>query len=607
MKKVIMGNRFKKAILATCLTTAMGLGVWDNIALADELEAISPETQTLAVQQEELKQEQPKQQLVEGQMVVKVTIQGNKLIDSGLLEGVVALKPGMNISKEAVDNDLQAIYSLGWFYDIQPEYNLVPEGIQVVYRVLENPIFAKLDLQGNTIYKNIEIANMITLPKNKIINSVELNKSIRDIEAKYKQDGYILTRVSDVKMNADGTLKIVVNEGNVEGFSVKGNKKTKAYVVTREMRLKTGKPFNAKDARRSIQRIYNLGYFEDVNVKLNPGRNPNAVEVEISVVEMNTGTFGIGAGYSNSDGFVGIVSLGDKNFRGTGDKVNVRWEFGGESNKNYEFGYVRPWLDNKETALGLSIYDATNEYQEYYDDSSDKARYDKKRRGYELTLSRPQSEHVTNYVTYKDREDTYEKAIEGHEPQYYRDNPDKVSENFGLTRSVTLMRSVDTRDNIYNPSEGTKVSVGAEFAGMSGDFNFNKYFMDSRWYFKQKNEHVIAVKFDAGYADGTMPLSQRFSLGGAETLRGYKDDQFKGYKMMSGTLEYRFPIVKKVQGVVFSDAGYAWDKGATMDFSDIKTSIGVGLRITSPLGPVRLDYAMGEEQGRFHFSFGGQF
>ena len=76
---------------------------------------------------------------------------------------------------------------------------------------------------------------------------------------------------------------------------------------------------------------------------------------------------------------------------------------------------------------------------------------------------------------------------------------------------------------------------------------------------------------------------------------------------MSGTLEYRFPVVKKVQGVVFSDAGYAWNKGVNMDLSDIKTSIGVGFRISSPLGPVRLDYAVGEEEGRFHFSFGGQF
>ena len=100
-------------------------------------------------------------------------------------------------------------------------------------------------------------------------------------------------------------------------------------LIIRETKLKKGEPFNAKDARRSMQRIHNLGYFEDVNIKLNPGQQPNAVEIEISVVEMNTGTFGIGAGYSDADGFIGMVSVGDKNFRRTGDKVNIRWEFGG--------------------------------------------------------------------------------------------------------------------------------------------------------------------------------------------------------------------------------------------------------------------------------------
>lgn len=126
-----------------------------------------------------------------------------------------------------------------------------------------------------------------------------------------------------------------------------------------------------------MQRVYNLGYFEDVNIKLNPGREPNGVEVEISVVEMNTGTFGIGAGYSNADGFVGMVSIGDKNFRGIGDKINLRWEFGGEDNKNYDFSYTRPWLDDKETSATINLYDITNEYADYNIDGDEIARYDK--------------------------------------------------------------------------------------------------------------------------------------------------------------------------------------------------------------------------------------
>lgn len=151
-----------------------------------------------------------------------------------------------------------------------------------------------------------------------------------------------------------------------------------------------------------MQRIYNLGYFEDVNIKLNPGQEPNAVEIEITVVEMNTGTFGIGAGYSNADGFIGMVSVGDRNFRGTGDSVNVRWEFGGVDNKNYEFTYVKPWIDDKETKASIVLYDVTNEYADYDIDANEIARYDKKRRGQELTFSRrTDNEFISNYVTLK--------------------------------------------------------------------------------------------------------------------------------------------------------------------------------------------------------------
>ena len=96
---------------------------------------------------------------------------------------------------------------------------------------------------------------------------------------------------------------------------------------------------------------------------------------------------------------------------------------------------------------------------------------------------------------------------------------------------------------------------------------------------------------------------------GADTLRGYKDDQFRGNSMLRGTAEYRFPIRNKVQGVVFYDIGYAWDKRDQSDFDLglMESSYGVGLRINSPLGPIKLDWGRGKQRSRFHFSFGGQF
>lgn len=565
-----------------------------------------------------------------GKTITKQIIEGNVAVPEAEIAAALKTKPGMQFTEAGLSEDLSAIYDLGWFYDLRPEFKTVPEGVQVIYHVMENPVYQKTEVEGNTVLNKQRVASFFDLEQGKIANLKNINKCVQKLEEEYRSNGYILARVTDVHMEKDGTLKVAVNEGVVEGFKVKGNVKTKDYVVTREMKLKKGEPFNAKAARRSMQRVYNLGYFEDVNIKLNPGREPNGVEVEISVVEMNTGTFGIGAGYSNADGFVGMVSIGDKNFRGIGDKINLRWEFGGEDNKNYDFSYTRPWLDDKETSATINLYDITNEYADYNIDGDEIARYDKKRRGQEITFSRrTHNEFVSNYITIKNRDDIYKGPADGYEDdenQYYEEEfnrsphfkkewmpqtpEERRKENFGVTRSITFGRVYDSRDNVYDPHEGKRIGYSVEWAGgMGGDFDFTKWTADWRYYFRAGGESVWALNLGAGYASGDMPLSQRFTMGGSDTLRGYEDDQFRGNSMLKATLEYRFPIVKKVQGVLFTDNGYAWDKRHEDEFDMglLKNSYGVGLRINSPLGPVKLDYGYGEDGGKFHFSFGGQF
>lgn len=626
------------AVLAQHVASGSAVGGEEQAApvAAEAVEGTAPaaETSEAGVSVEEA-QAKAKASLAPyiGKTITKQMVTGNTTISEAEILAALKTKPGMEFSEAGLTEDLSSIYALGWFYDLRPEFKLVPEGVQVIYHVLENPVYKNVDIEGNTVIKKDKAASLFDLEEGKIVNLKQVNKCVQKLEEEYRSNGYILARVTDVHMEQDGTLKVTVNEGLVEGFKVKGNVKTKDYVITREMRLKVGEPFNAKDARRSMQRIYNLGYFEDVNVKLNPGREPNSVEVEISVVEMNTGTFGIGAGYSSADGFVGMISLGDKNFRGTGDKINITWEFGGEDNKNYDFTYTRPWLDSKETAATLNLYDITNEYADYNIDAEEIARYDKKRTGQELTLSRKtDSEFVTYYVTLKNRKDTYKGEADGYEGdknQYYEDQfhkpgddspyyedwmpetaAERRAENFGTTRSVTFGTVFDSRDNVYDPHEGKRMSYSVEWGGaFGGDFDFVKLSTDYRYYYRAGGENVWALNLGAGYANGDMPLSQRFAMGGSDTLRGFEDDQFRGNSMLKATLEYRFPIVKRVQGVLFTDNGYAWDKRHEdeFDLGLIKNSFGVGLRINSPLGPVKLDYGYGDDGGKFHFSFGGQF
>ena len=528
----------------------------------------------------------------------------------------VKVKAGDKVDMEKIKLDMQAIYDQGQFLDISVNFTPVPEGVKIVYSVLENPVLKDVVFKGNTIVATDKLQAMITLPKGQVTNTRDLSANLRAIEKHYHDQGYILMKISDVATSQDGVLTITLNEGMLEDIVIKGHEKTKEYVISRELyQVEKGKPFNINKVKRSVQRVYNLGYFEDVNMRLIPGREPNAVVLELTVVEQKTGTFSIGAGYSKSDGMVGIFGLGDKNFRGTGDQVNVQLEFGGDANdgNNYELSYVRPWLDAKQTSLGITIYDMTNRYDDYdYDTNDYFSTYDRNRKGWDITLGRPSGEYIQNYLSFKQRKDTYVEHVSGDvdlsNPGAGSKYEHYLEDNFGKTNSLSLSRIYDTRDNVFNPTQGSRISLTAEFAGKAfgGDFDFNKYTLENRNYWKVGRDHVIALRVIGGYADGKMPESGHFKVGGSDTLRGYEDDQFKGDKMLAASVEYRFPIAKKVQGVVFTDVGNAWaDKSYKL--SDLNASVGVGLRVQTPIGPIRLDLAKGDEGARTHFSFGGQF
>ena len=554
-----------------------------------------------------------------GKVVTSVAITGNSVVTQKAIMEVVKVKPGETVVADKIKSDMQAIYELGYFFDVVSNFNEVPEGVQVIYTVMENPVLQDIIIKGNVKVTSDKIKSMLAVTKGSILNSKALNENVRAIEQYYHDQGYILTKVSDVSMSPGGVLTLTINEGMLEAIQIKGNEKTKEYVITREMKVKPGQPFNVKDAKRSMQKVQNLGYFEDVNMKLNPGKEPNAVVLEATVVEQKTGRFSIGGGYSKSDGMVGIIEVGDDNFRGTGDKVKFHWEFGGNaSNKNYEVSYTRPWLDAKQTSLGFSIYNMTNQYTDYDENGNTRSTYDKQRKGFDMTLGRPQGEYVQNYVTLKQRNDQYVRpvsdvdysgvATDAATLAFNSANPNYLKDNFGTTRSVSLMRVYDSRDNVFSPTEGNRLAVTAEFAGKSlgGDFNYNKYTAETRNYFKVGHAQVLAFRGMLGYADGNMPENGQFAVGGADTLRGYRDDQFKGDKMLAASAEYRFPVVSKVEGVVFSDIGKAWN-GEGYKLNDLLGSVGVGVRVSTPIGPIRLDYAKGSQGAKTHFSFGGQF
>ena len=593
-----------------------------TVAVGDASLYLSPEDDTAIAAQE-------------GKTITKVDFKGAPEEVKHKLFPLLQSKPGSIVTTELIRNDVASLGSTGVFSQISPEFSSVPEGIKIDYKLVSNPVVHQVKFSGNTIFTDKYLQSVMDVPQDSVLNFVLVNQKIRQIENLYLQQGYILVSVPTVQVTPDGILNIAIEEGRIEDISLVGNEKTKDKVILRELRFKKGQPFNKFLASRSMERLYNLGYFEDVNMKLLPGKyGDHNVIIEIDVVEQKTGIITVGAGYSESDGMVGVLEVGDTNFRGTGDKVNVHWEFGGSGRgRNYQLSYTRPWINSNGDSLGASVFNRVYQYNDYNAKGETIAEYDKRRQGWNLTWGRVSDEYRTNYLNFESVKESYDDrdgfqwggvAREAFIKDYKKkgfNNPkemekdwsNKIQNNFGRTNSLTFTHVFDNRDNYFNASRGRRLSYSLQWGGhgLGGKYDFYKVTAEGRFYKSLSNGHILALRLMGGYINGDVAYGNLFDLGGANTLRGYEDEQFKGNKMYAATLEYRFPIAKKVQGVVFTDMGSTWgiDNGQIPWYEDdtsIHFSAGVGLRLQTPIGPIRLDYGHGD-RNKFHFSFGTQF
>ncbi|WP_418467066.1 BamA/OMP85 family outer membrane protein [Dialister hominis] len=564
-----------------------------------------------------------------GKTITSVDFEGIPEEVKAKLAPLIQSKPGSTVTVEGIRNDVASLGSFGVFSQIRPVFVSVPEGVKLTYQLVSNPVVKNVEFSGNTVFTSDYLKSIMQIPKDSVLNFVLVNQKLREIEDLYLKQGYMLVSIPNVQVSADGTLHIDISEGIVEDIVIVGNEKTKNYVITRELKLKKGKPFNKFLASRSMERLYNLGYFEDVNMKLLPGKtNEHDVIIEIDVIEQKTGIVTVGAGYSDADGTVGIIELGDTNFRGTGDKVNLHWEFGGAGDgKNYTLSYTRPWINDNGDSLGASIFNRIYEYDDYDANGDKVAEYDKRRKGWNLTWGHVSDEYRTNYFNFESSKESYDdhdgfetgevmdkylaknNITDYHDSDWYK----AIMDNFGTTNSFTFTHVFDNRDNYFNASKGRRISFAAQWGGhgLGGDYDFYKFTAEGRFYKALGNGHILALRLMGGYIDGDVSYGNLFDLGGSDTLRGYEDDQFKGKKMYAATLEYRFPIAKKVQGVLFTDAGSTWgiDEGKIPWYTDddsLNWSVGVGIRLQTPIGPIRLDYGHGD-RNKFNFSFGTQF
>jgi outer membrane protein insertion porin family len=555
-------------------------------------------------------------------VIKKIEVSGNFEVSDDVIMAVVQSRTGEPINTQLLEDDLQRIFDLGFFSEeIKARLSEYEGGAKITFKVVENPVVNKIEYSGNTVILEQALRDVMQTKENEILNKVNLEQDVKALEQLYKDRGFIVARVVDLQVGEDNVLRIEIKEGVVKDIeiiyvirnddtdeiaeeSTKG--KTLPKVILREMRTKKGDVLNAERIRLDLQRVFNLGFFEDVtwDFDTDPGRvDLGSIILQVKVEEAKTGQVGFGAGYSSSTGLTGFLSYSERNLSGMGRRVNSQIEFGGKQN-DFQVGYFEPWIDKKHTSFEINLYNTSTENLRYGLGGVEVSDYAESHQGFDITVGRPLSDYTRAFVGFKAESVNIEPAAFD-----YLD---------GAIRSTSLSLRTDTRNNIFNPSSGRldtgTMEVNGSFLG--GDYDYQKFSLDLRRFYPVKgNKQIFGVHMFMGMSMDNVPRFDYFDIGGVNTVRGYEEYEFAGSKAVYFNAEYRFALAGNVSGVLFSDAGGVWSKSSEMslDPDDYVKAVGLGLRLNisyfGGLGPIRLDYAyaLSREETKIHFGFGQMF
>jgi outer membrane protein insertion porin family len=554
----------------------------------------------------------------EGAIIVSLDVEGvEKTVPSYVL-GAVSSKAGEPVSPDKLDRDRDAVYDLGFYETVDYRVEDVQGGARVVFQVKENPVVQALKFKGNVAYREEELKALCFTSPGNIFNRTFFRNDLQRITDKYRKDGYVMMRVQDVEVK-DGVVEVTILEPRVGEVVIQGNKKTKDYVIRRELKIAKGDLFNATVLRHSLNRLQAKGYFEDVSVGFEPTDDPGVMDLIITVEEAKTGKLGLSIGHGSQSGWSGGLSFQDSNWQGLGTNLSVGFELG--DNEQYWGYYTQPYMDQDTYSWRLGVYKKKWTDYDYYKDNVWKFTYDQEKTGAYVGAGKKfrgndqlswfvtlDWHKVDNVITSGDATDEEKKELED-----------------GTNASITASITRNTLDPYLSYPKGDVETLNFEkgLRGLGGDWDYTKYWLEARYYaplFKlmeyldfgskgEDNPLLLALRAKAGWGEGDVPWGEMYVVGGANSLRGYKDNYFRGEEMFLLNAEIRIPMDDNISLVFFYDTGKAWKKSENqgMDLSDLSSSKGIGIRVKTPLGNMRLDFAQGDDESRTHFGFGDMF
>lgn len=595
-------------------------------------------------------------------LVAEVVVEGVNEELKNIVYKTIGTEPGRTTTRTQLQEDVNAIYATGFFKNVEVTPGDTPLGVRITFMVESNPILNEVVIEtvpqgaASKVLPPKKVQETFAKNYGKILNLRELQKGIIEINEWYKQNGYELAQVvGSPEVSPEGKVTLVLAEGVIENIKVRyfdendepTEGKTREFIVTREVELQSGDVFKRDTAQKDLQRVFGLGIFEDARFSFSPGEDPSKVVVNIDVVEGSSGSIAAGAGFSSDSGLFGTASYQQQNLGGNNHTLGTEVQIGDDS-LLFDVNFTDPWIAGSKSRTSYTV----NAFRRRSislvfngDDDIDTANGSDSprivRTGGGINFARPLPGDP-----FKRREWTLSSGFQYQRVEVKNSDGDIApisedltpndnnndSENLAFSDSgrddlftLRFGANRDRRNNPLQPTKGSILRLGTEQTVPigSGSILFNRVRANYSQYFPvnlirfSDGPEALAFNVQAGTVLGDLPPYEAFILGGSNSVRGFGDGEVgSGRSYFQATAEYRFPIFKIVGGAAFFDYGTTLGSESNVPGQPSVVrglpgsgfGYGLGVRVQSPLGPIRVDYAINDDGGNeIQFGIGEKF
>ncbi len=591
-------------------------------------------------------------------LVAEVVVAGDNLTPEleDVVYNAIRTQPGRTTTRSQLQEDVNAVFATGFFANVTQVPEDTPLGVRITFQVEVNPVLRQVVLQ--TLPEGAEqravppevIDEIFGGQYGETLNLRTLQENVIALNQWYQSNGYDLAQVlGSPQVSRDGVVTLQVAEGviedvqvrflNEEGEEVSG--RTRPFIVTREMQMAAGGIFQRDMAQADLQRVFGLGLFQDARLNFEPGTDPSKVIVNVEVQEGNTGSVAAGVGISSASGFFGTGSYQQRNVGGNNQDLTAELQIGTREFL-FDVAFTDPWIagDPYRTSYTVNAF-RRRTISLIFDGGDPEIRLPNNdrprvvRTGGGVNFVRPLAPDPFSRADWTLSAGFQYQAVSIQDGNADISPVDSLGNLLSFSPSgrdtivaLQLGAIYDRRNNPLQPTSGSLVRLGMDqtIPIGSGQIFFNRLrgsysrYIPVDWFNLSRDPdapQTLAFNIQAGTVLGDLPPYEAFSIGGANSVRGYEEGNVgSGRSYLQLTAEYRFPILSFVGGTLFVDYGTDLGSGSAVPGNPARVrnkpgsglGYGVGVRIQSPLGPIRVDYGFNDQgDSRLHFGIGERF